>query len=63
LHTGQNVCCLMREPHLACSMLKATFADEAAVYIRIGIETSPNEIVPEPIECGAMVCTIARWSL
>jgi hypothetical protein len=30
------------------------------VYSRIGIDTSPNEIVPEPIECGAMVCTIAR---
>jgi hypothetical protein len=44
-------------------MLKATFADEAAVYIRMGIETSPNEIVPEPIECGAMVCTITRGSL
>jgi len=26
----------------------------------MGIDTSPNEIVPEPIECGAMVCTIAR---
>jgi len=26
----------------------------------MGIETSPKEIVPEPIECGAMVCTITR---
>jgi hypothetical protein len=30
--------------------LKDTPADEAAVYILIGMDTSPNEIVPEPME-------------
>jgi hypothetical protein len=31
-------------------MLKLTLADEAAVYILMGMDTSPKEIVPEPIE-------------
>jgi len=31
-------------------MLKATLAEEAAVYILTGIETSPNDNVPDPIE-------------
>ena len=44
----------MRVPHFACSRLNDTLPDEAAVYILTGIETSPNEIVPEPSECGAM---------
>jgi hypothetical protein len=34
--------------------LKLTAWDEAAVYIRIGIDTRPKEIVPDPIECGGM---------
>jgi hypothetical protein len=54
---------LIREPHLACRRLNDTLAEDAAVYIRTGMETSPNEIVPEPSECGGMVCTIARCSL
>jgi hypothetical protein len=24
--------------------------------MRIGIDTSPKEIVPDPIECGGMTC-------
>jgi hypothetical protein len=40
-------------------MLKLTLADEVAVYIRMGIDTSPNEIVPEPMEWGGIaVATI-----
>ena len=31
-------------------------AEEAAVYMRMGIDTSPKEIVPDPKECGGM-----RW--
>src|ERR1051326_3730681 len=59
LQTGQNVCCLMREPHFAWSWLKATLMEEAAVYILTGMETSPKEIVPEPIEWGGIaVATI-----
>jgi hypothetical protein len=51
---GQKVCCLIREPHFACSMLNATPADEAAVYIRTGMLTRPNEMVPEPMEWGGI---------
>jgi hypothetical protein len=41
-------------------MLKATLADELAVYIFTGIDTSPNEIVPDPMECGGIaVATIS----
>ncbi len=34
--------------------MKLTAAEEAAVYMRIGIDTSPKEMVPDPIECGGM---------
>jgi hypothetical protein len=34
--------------------LKLTPAEEAAAYMRTGIDTSPKEIVPDPIECGGM---------
>ena len=37
-----------------------TLSEEAAVYIRIGIETSPKEMVPELMECGGMGCS-SRW--
>src|SRR5262245_18370508 len=63
LQVGQKVCCLIRDPHLALSSWNDTFAEDAAGYILTGMETSPNEIVPEPSECGGMVCTIARCSL
>src|SRR5207244_11409633 len=55
LQTGQNVCWRMREPHLACKRLNDTVCDDVAVYSRTGIETSPKEIVPEPMECGGIV--------
>ena len=34
--------------------MKLTPPDEAAVYILMGMETSPKEIVPDPSECGAI---------
>jgi len=41
-------------------MLKATLAEEAAVYIFTGMETRPNEMVPDPIEWGGIaVATIS----
>ncbi len=43
------------KPHVACSMLKLTLADAAAVYIFTGMETSPNEMVPEPMAWGGIV--------
>src|SRR6266852_6685820 len=48
--TGQYICCRIRWPHVAWSRWKATPAETAAVYSLIGTATSPNEIVPEPIE-------------
>jgi len=39
-----------RVPHGTWSRLKATPAEVAVVYSLIGMDTSPNEIVPEPIE-------------
>src|SRR6187455_3066030 len=47
-------CCLMRPPHFSWSWLKETPPAEAAVNILTGIETSPNERVPEPMECGGI---------
>src|SRR5215471_2409165 len=44
----------MRLPHFACRRLKDGPCGEAAVYIRIGIETSPNEMLADPSECGGM---------
>src|SRR5262245_42861991 len=35
-------------------MLNEMLIDEVAVYMRTGIETRPNEIVPEPMECAGM---------
>jgi hypothetical protein len=34
--------------------LKATPPEDAAEYIRTGIETSPKEMVPDPMECRGM---------
>jgi hypothetical protein len=34
--------------------LKETDSDEAAVNILTGIETRPNEMFPEPMECGGI---------
>jgi len=41
-------------------MLKATLADEAAVYIFTGMDTRPKEMVPDPIAWGGIaVATIS----
>src|SRR5712692_384885 len=52
--TGQYVCCRIRAPHVVWSRWKETPAETAAVYSLIGMATSPNEIVPEPIEWAGM---------
>src|SRR5262250_742122 len=44
----------MRPPHFGWIWLKETLSDEAAVNIRMGIETRPKEIVPDPMECGGI---------
>src|SRR4249920_1730402 len=54
LQVGQRSCCLMRPPHLECNWLNETLSDEAAVNILTGIETNPNEILPDPMECGSI---------
>ena len=52
--TGQYICCRIRWPQVAWSRWKETLAEPAAVYSLIGMATSPNEIVPEPIEWAGM---------
>ena len=49
----------MRPPHLGWSWLKETLSDEAALNILTGIETSPNEMVPDPMECGGI--RVSSW--
>src|SRR5215470_135999 len=44
----------MRPPHFGWIWLKETLSDDAAVNIRMGIETRPKEIVPDPMECGGI---------
>ena len=39
---------------LSYQLIQATLAEDAAVYIRTGMETSPKLIVPEPIDRAAM---------
>src|SRR6267143_949262 len=56
LQAGQICCCLIRPPHFSWSRLNESPMDEAAVYILTGIETSPNESVPDPMECGGILC-------
>src|SRR5262249_44656217 len=63
LQCGQKTCCRIRLPHLAWRRLNETPPDAAAVYRRTGMETSPKEMVPEPIEWGGIVCTVPRSSL
>src|SRR5688572_27405363 len=57
---GQTSCCLILPPHFSWSWLKETPPAEAAVYILMGIETSPNERVPEPMECGGISWFLQR---
>src|SRR5437870_12007469 len=44
----------MRVPHSRCSMLNESCSEWVATYMRIGMETSPKLIVPEPIERAAI---------
>src|SRR3954463_1776446 len=46
----------MRPPHFSWSRLNERLSDEAAVNILTGMETRPNESVPDPIECAGMDC-------
>src|SRR5262245_56324854 len=52
----------MREPHTPWSWLNDTLAEPAAVYMRTGIDTRPNEMVPEPSECGGIVSLLVPQS-
>src|SRR5215510_9440445 len=57
---GQMYCCLTREPHLACSMLKE-IAEEllAAENSFTGMDTRPKEMVAVPIARALMVESVA----
>ncbi len=51
----QTYCCLRREPHVLCSMLKEmALLASVAENRRTGIETSPNETVNDAIDRAAM---------
>src|SRR5262249_53759942 len=54
LQVGQICCWRMRPPHFGWIWLNDTPPADAAVYIRIGMDTSPNETVPDPMECRGM---------
>ena len=52
----QTYCCFSREPHVVCSMLKLTLAEDSLEEYRLtGTETSPKEIVADPMDLAAMV--------
>jgi hypothetical protein len=52
---AQRYCCFSREPHLVCSMLKLTEAEDSLEEKRLtGTDTSPKEIVAEPIFLAGM---------
>src|SRR2546427_7777739 len=51
----QTYCCFRRAPSFLCSQLNEIAADDSpAENILIGTETSPKEIVAEPIECAGI---------
>src|ERR1051325_8044913 len=55
----QTYCCFSREPSFLCSQLNEIAADDSpAENILIGTETSPKEIVAEPMECAGISPTI-----
>src|SRR5262245_41907090 len=60
LQVGQIICWRTRPPHLGWSWLNDTPPAEAAVYMRMGIETRPNEMLADPVECGGIVSP-SRW--
>src|SRR5436189_4520803 len=51
----QTYCCFRRAPSFLCNQLNEIAADDSpAENILIGTETSPKEIVAEPIECAGI---------
>src|SRR5256885_5992951 len=51
----QTYCCFRRAPSFLCSQLNEIAADDPpAENILIGTETSPKEIVAEPMECAGI---------
>ena len=51
----QMYCCFRREPHVVCSMLKLMAAEDSLEEKRLtGTETSPKEIVAEPMDLAGM---------
>src|SRR6267143_381137 len=51
----QTYCCFRRDPSFLCSQLNEIAADDSpAENILIGTETSPKEIVAEPMECAGI---------
>src|SRR5438034_2642231 len=51
----QTYCCFRRAPSFLCRQLNEIAADDSpAENILIGTETSPKEIVAEPIECAGI---------
>ena len=56
LSVGTTYCCLSRVPVFLSSMLKEMLAEDSAVENRLtGTETSPKEIVAEPMERAGMM--------
>src|SRR5918995_1185750 len=52
---AQMYCCFSRDPHFVCSMLKLTEAEDSLEEKRLtGTETSPKEIVAEPMVLAGM---------
>src|SRR2546430_13094547 len=60
----QTYCCFRRAPSFLCSQLNEIAADDSpAENILIGTETSPKEIVAEPMECAGIGPAGARVSV
>src|SRR5690242_17007686 len=60
----QMYCCLSRAPHVVCSMLKLTLAEDSLEEKRLtGTETSPNEIVADPMDLAAIFLWGWVWGL
>src|SRR5262245_52680444 len=58
---GQMYCCLTREPHLPCSMLKEMPAEALdAENSLTGIETRPKEMLAVPIALALIALSVAR---
>jgi hypothetical protein len=54
---------LSREPQVACSMLKLMLADDSLEENRLtGTETSPKEIVADPMDLAAICLVVGMVS-